>query len=243
MPVVPPVIVSLPRALSKQGAASRSQAQTLILAGVVTVNGRPITNPHHRVDLNRDQLAVAGKLVQPIPYRYLALNKPKGLITTTQDEQGRDTVYRCLGEEANWLAPVGRLDKASEGLLLFTNDTRWAAQLLDPASHLPKVYHVQLDCQLEAVAWKPFLQGVSLGDGTTARIVSAEPLRTGMRRSWWEITLDQGLNRQIRRMAQILGADVVRLVRVAIGPIKLGELAKGQTRELTQQERLALVAH
>ena len=138
--------VSLARALSKLGYCSRTQARTLIRVGRVQVNAAVHRDEETWVDLERDLIEVDGQPVTSKTKIYLMLNKPRGMVTTRFDEEGRETVYECLKKaELPWLAPVGRLDKASEGLLLFTNDTRWAAGILSPETHLDKTYHVQVD--------------------------------------------------------------------------------------------------
>ena len=232
--------VSLARALSKLGYCSRTQAQALILAGRVQVNGTVERNPSLRVDLRRDRIAVDGHLVTAAAKVYLMLNKPRGLVTTTCDERGRETVYRCLSAPSlPWVFPVGRLDKASEGLLLFTNDTRWAAGILDPSTHVEKTYHVQVNC----VAGEHLLQQTREGivdRGERLKAQRARLLRHGTRNSWLEIVLDEGKNRHIRRMLQALDVGVLRLIRVAIGPLELGELKKGEYRHLTEAERDAV---
>lgn len=232
--------VSLARALSKLGVATRTRAVELIEAGRVTVNGSPARAPTQRVDMARDVLALDGQALSAPPRRYLALNKPRGLVTTARDEHGRTTVYHCLHGEDKQLAPVGRLDMASEGLLLFTNDTQWAQRILDPAQHVPKTYHVQVDRRLEAAEIARLCRGIELEPGLTTRPAHVELLRTGGKTCWLEITLHEGLNRQIRRMIESLGAKVLRLVRIRIGPVELGDLAKGATRHLTTQEVAAL---
>ena len=231
------MIVSLPRALSKLGCASRSKALGLIGAGRVAVNGRVVADPGARVCLPRDRIAIDGSAVAPAERRCIALNKPRGLVTTTSDERGRATVYECLRNERDRrLMPVGRLDKASEGLLLFTSDTRWAQHLLDPASQTPKTYHVQVNRVLTDDECQRLQRGVRLDDGTCARPTAVSVLRSGGTTCWLEITLCEGHNREIRRMLETVGAEVLRLVRVAIGPVRLGTLAKGSVRELTQAE-------
>jgi 23S rRNA pseudouridine2605 synthase len=232
--------VSLARALSKLGYCSRSQAAALIGEGRVAVNGAVQQEPSLRVDPDRDQIAVDGRLITAAPKTYLMLNKPRGLVTTRSDEQGRETVYACLDDPAlPWLAPVGRLDQASEGLLLFTNDTRWAARILDPGTHLEKVYHVQVDRVAEPPLLERLVEGVEeAGDVLRAR--RAHRLRHGPRNSWLEIGLDEGKNRHIRRMLGELDVGVLRLIRVAIGPLALGELPKGQFRALTPEELRAI---
>jgi 23S rRNA pseudouridine2605 synthase len=168
------------------------------------------------------------------------LNKPRGLVTTTRDERDRETVYRCLaGSGLPWLAPVGRLDKASEGLLLFTNDPAWAAGITDPRTGPAKRYHVQVDTLPDAALLGALVQGVRV-DGECLAATAARCLRSGARHAWLEIVLDEGRNRQIRRLLAALDVGVLRLVRVAIGRLELGDLPKGQWRVLSAQEIDAL---
>lgn len=231
-------MVGLARALSKLGYSSRSRAEEIVRAGHVSVNGLVQKNPGARVDLNRDVLKVAGQRA-PGHRLYLMLNKPRGLVTTAADERGRETVYSCL-PGLPWLFPVGRLDKASEGLLLFTNDTRWAEDILSPQSHIPKTYHVHIDCLPEDGALSRMLSGIRTGEGETLSVRAVRPLREGSRNSWLEVVLDRGKNRHIRRILEALGIDVLRLVRVAIGPLLLGDLPKGEYRHLSETEKTAL---
>ena len=164
------------------------------------------------------------------------LNKPRGLVTTAQDEQARDTVYRCFeGLDLPWLAPVGRLDKASEGLLLFSNDPQWAAHLTDPTSAIIKRYHVQIDCIPDAQLLDQLRQGV-VDRGEKLGSVSIDLLRTGGRNAWLDIALDEGRNRQIRRLLEAHNINTLRLIRIAIGSVQLGDLAKGQSRALSATE-------
>ncbi|MEW6355003.1 MAG: pseudouridine synthase [Planctomycetota bacterium] len=232
--------VSLARALSKSGYCSRTQAEALIEAGRVRVNGTIQRNPSLRVDMQRDDIAAEGQPVEAKALVYLMLNKPRGLVTTTTDERGRQTVYQCLNDPSlPWVSPVGRLDKASEGLLLFTNDTRWAAQVLAPGSHLEKRYHVQIDRVADEALLRRVRAGiVDAGEELKAKYVCL--LRSGTRNSWLEIVLDEGRNRHIRRMLQCLGVTVLRLVRVAVGPLELGDLKKGEFRRLTAEESNAI---
>ena len=136
-----------------------------------------------------------------------------------------------------WLSPVGRLDKASEGLLLLTNDSEWAARVLAPESHLDKTYHVQIAAIADAALLASIAAGVRTGDGVFLRAKSARILRRGDKNSWLEIVLDEGKNRHIRRMLAQLGVEVLRLLRVAIGPLRLGDLPKGASRPLTDGEK------
>lgn len=230
----------LVRALSKLGLASRGVAAQWIAAGRVRVNGRIVTDPARAVAIERDRIEVDGERAVPMQPVYFMVNKPRGLVTTRADEQGRGTVYACLPPDLQqWLAPVGRLDKASEGLLLFTNDTQWAARLLAPTSHVLKVYHVQIDRIPDAPLLATLQRGVATALGPMAA-QSVRVLRQGHKNAWLEIALDEGKNRQIRRMLEAAGVSVLRLVRVAIGPIQLGALAKGAARTLDASELAAI---
>ena len=231
--------VGLARALSKLGYCSRSQATKLIRAGRVRLNGATRHDPETPVRLERDRIEVDRVPVTAESRIYLMLNKPRGVVTTASDEKGRQTVYSLLREKLPWVGPVGRLDKASEGLLLLTNDSEWAARISDPDSHVDKTYHVQMGAVARETLIDALLSGQQLG-GEVRRAKRAHVLRSGEKNTWLEIVLDEGKNRQIRRMFEHLGIEVLRLVRVAIGPLALGQLAKGQSRALTAEEKFAL---
>lgn len=239
-PAVRPVRHGLARVLSKQGVCSRSEAQRWIDAGRVSVDGRVVRDPEFPILQGRHRIAVDGNVLDTAPRRYLVLNKPRGLVTTTRDEQGRDTVYRCFdGAGLPWLAPVGRLDKASEGLLLFCNDPEWAAAVTDPESGPDKTYHVRIDRRPEPALIDRLVAGIEV-DGEHLRAKHVQLLRMGERNAWLEIVLDEGRNRQIRRLLAGFDIEVIRLVRVAIGPLQLGTLAKGAWRDLDPAEVAAL---
>jgi 23S rRNA pseudouridine2605 synthase len=231
--------VGLARALSKLGFCSRSQAARLIRAGRVRLNGATRRDPETPVHLQRDRIEVNGNALTAESRVYLALNKPRGAITTASDEKGRQTVYSLLDEKLPWIGPVGRLDKASEGLLLLTNDSEWAARISDPRSHLDKTYHVQVGALAGEILAEKLVRGV-LSGGELLRAKQARVLRAGEKNTWLEIVLDEGKNRQIRRMFETLGIEVLRLIRVTIGPLALGTLAKGKSRALTAAEKIAL---
>jgi 23S rRNA pseudouridine2605 synthase len=220
------------RTLSKLGLASRTTATGWVLDGRVAVNGRIVRDPEFPVTQDHDELSVDGAPATGAARLYLALNKPRGLVTTAADERGRQTVYRCFdGAGLPWLAPAGRLDKASEGLLLFSNDPEWAARLTSPDTGPPKTYHVQVAAQPDAALLARLVAGVE-HDGERLAASSAEVLRTGDRNAWLTIVLDEGRNRHIRRLLEAEGVGVLRLVRVAIGGLALGGLGKGQWRWL-----------
>jgi 23S rRNA pseudouridine2605 synthase len=231
--------VGLARALSKLGYCSRAQAVALVRAGRVQLNGATPADPETPVRLGRDRVTVDGRSIAAAEKIYLVMNKPRGVITSASDEKGRATVYSLLPEDLAWLAPVGRLDKASEGLLLFTNDSEWAARVTAPETHLDKTYHVQIS----AIASDALLRSLESGleaEAEHLRAKSAKLLRAGEHNSWIEIVLDEGKNRQVRRMLDHCGIEVLRLVRVAIGPLQLGNLAKGAHRALSTREKAAL---
>ncbi|MES2858418.1 MAG: pseudouridine synthase [Pseudomonadota bacterium] len=230
----------LARVLSKRGVCSRSQAERLVRAGRVKVGGRVVRDPEHPTDLQYASIVLDDAAATEVVPRYLMLNKPRGLLTTTTDERGRDTVYRCLdGAELGWVAPVGRLDKASEGLLLFCNDPQWAARITDPARGPDKTYHVQVDCVPAADLLQRLQDGIDC-DGEELQAKSVVLLRAGAKNAWLEVVLDEGRNRQIRRLLAACDIGVLRLVRVAIGTLGLGDLPKGQWRMLTAEEIAAL---
>jgi len=228
--------IGLARALSKLGYCSRAQAFLSIRAGKIKLNGRICRDGETPVMLGKDSIEVEGRAVTATEKIYLMLNKPRGLVTTTADEKGRDTVYSCLPTGLPYIAPVGRLDKASEGLLLMTNDSEWAARVTDPSSHLPKTYHVQVAARPRAEHMAALRKGIAVKDGEVLRLLSVQELRHGEKNAWLEIVLEEGKNRHIRRMMEALGVEVLRLVRVAIGPLQLGNLAKGEVRRLTHAE-------
>lgn len=226
----------LARALSKLGHCSRSQGFALIRSGQVMLNGRICRDPEQPVVMGRDQVQVQGTALEASKRLYIMLNKPRGLVTTASDEEGRVTVYDCfLGAGLPHLSPVGRLDKASEGLLLFTNDNAWAHGITDPETHLEKNYHVQVARLVDEPLLRRLHEGIVDG-GEKLRMRRVKILRRGEKNTWLDITLDEGRNRHIRRIMEAYDMEVLRLVRVSVGALALGELAKGQWRELADEE-------
>jgi 23S rRNA pseudouridine2605 synthase len=211
----------------------------------VSLNGKIRRDPQAQVSQKHDQIAIDGKAVEAEARLYVMMNKPRGVVTTASDEEGRQTVYDMLNKLAAnrtlpWVAPVGRLDKASEGLLLLTNDSEWGARITAPETHLDKTYHVQVETIADEKFVRSLVQGVKTKDGAVLRAKQARNLRAGQKNCWIEIILDEGKNRQIRRMIEAMGVEVLRLMRVAIGPLQLGELAKGEHRVLTEDEKRLL---
>ena len=229
----------LARAMSKRGLCSRSQAEAAIRAGRVTLDGRVVRDPQTPTSAEAS-IAIDDEAVVSVERRYLMLNKPRGTVTTANDERGRDTVYALFADAGlPWIAPVGRLDKASEGLLLFSNDSEWAARISAPESQIEKTYHVQVDRLPDADLLARIQAGVR-DDGEWLAARSVMELRRGEKNAWLEIVLDEGRNRQIRRLLAAFDISVLRLIRVAIGPLQLGNLAKGQWRDLGDDEIRAL---
>jgi 23S rRNA pseudouridine2605 synthase len=229
----------LARVLSKMGLASRTEAARLIEAGSVHVNGRVIRDPEFPVLMNVDTVSIDGAIAKHAVFHALMLNKPRGMVTTRSDEKQRATVYDCLPGIMPWMSPIGRLDKASEGLLLFCNDPKWASIITDPETGPDKTYHVQINTLPDS----DLIQSMQSGIETDLGFLSAKHialLRCGEKNAWLEITLDEGRNRQIRRLLEAFDIEVLRLIRTAIGGLKLGDLPKGQCRELTESDLLLL---
>jgi 23S rRNA pseudouridine2605 synthase len=234
------------------GYCSRSQAAVLIRAGRVTLNRQTVRDPESPARMPQDRIEVDGSPLNKQPAIYLIMNKPRGVVTTASDEKGRETVYDLLQPGLPWVGPVGRLDKASEGLLLLTNDSEWAAKVTEPASHLDKKYHAQIDCVADDNLLARITRGCAAeGDLVEGSFLERDPsehlrakgarfLRHGDKNSWLEITLDEGKNRQIRHLLEAQDVRVLRLMRVSIGPLELGDLKKGSVRRLTAEEKKAI---
>jgi 23S rRNA pseudouridine2605 synthase len=223
--------VSLARALSKLGAASRSQAERLVQDGRVSVRGVVVLDPSRRVDPDRDDLRIDGEPVARRGVRHVAFHKPEGVVTTRSDERGRRTLLDVLPEDLHALVPVGRLDRDSSGLLLLTSDTRWADAITSPRSHVEKAYEVELDAPLDAGSLARLQSGVEI-DGRATRPCSIRDLGP----SRVEVVLTEGRNRQVRRMMEAAGRRVLRLVRTRIGALELGDLAPGAWRDVDPDE-------
>jgi pseudouridine synthase len=222
---------TLERVLSKAGLGSRTEARSWIGAGRVSVNGRVVRDPDAWIDMERDRVSFDGKPLRREERTYLLLHKPAGYITTYRDPQGRPTIYDLLPDRERYLFPVGRLDLDTSGLLILTNDTQFAERLTNPEYHVPKTYRVTANRLLSDADLNRLRDGMELRDGPT------RPARvTRVSDGVFEITITEGRNRQVRRMVEALDAEVVTLVRIAIGSIRIGDLRSGQTRVLTADE-------
>jgi 23S rRNA pseudouridine2605 synthase len=226
---------TLERCLSKAGLSSRTEARKWIAAGRVRVNGEIVRTPDRWVDLERDRLTLDGKPVRPAKPAYLLLYKPKGYLTTYTDPQNRPTVYDLIGGAGTWVSPVGRLDLDTSGLLIMTNDTRFAERLTNPNYKIPKTYQLKCADLLSEEQIETLRRGVQLSDGPT-RPAIVERLRDSGKYSHLQITITEGRNRQVRRMIEAAGSKALKLVRIAIGPVAIGNLPIGKWRRLTGAE-------
>ena len=230
---------TLDRVLSKAGLGSRTEARSWIGAGRVSVNGRKIQTPDHWVDLDRDKVSLDGKPIHQQEKIHLLLYKPKGYLTTYKDPEGRPTVYDLIPDLGAWVFPVGRLDLESSGLLILTNDTDLAERLTNPDFKAPKTYLVKSAAVLSGEHLESLRRGVELNDGPT-RPAIVRRIRYSGKHSFIEITISEGRNRQVRRMLEAVDNKVLKLVRTAIGPLRIGDLVIGKYRPLTAEE-LALL--
>jgi 23S rRNA pseudouridine2605 synthase len=234
--------LSLARALSKFGVCSRSVAEQWIGAGRVTVNGAVVLDPRRRLNPRWHTVEVDGVRVGDDTERVVvALNKPAGYITTRVDPAGRPTVYELIEDLGDWVFPVGRLDRDSTGLLLMTNDHVLGQRLTDPDEHVPKTYHARVSGTPPPEVLQVLREGVLLGDGTLTQPAGVRTLGTGRDgNAWVEVILEEGKNRQVRRMLASVGHEVLELTRVRIGTLELGDLGPGAWRRLSADEVAAL---
>jgi pseudouridine synthase len=231
---------TLDRVISKAGFGSRTEARSWIGGGRVRVNGKLIRTPDHWVDLEGDRVTLDGRLVAARRKIYLLLYKPKGCITTCKDPQGRPTVYDLIPNVEEWVFPVGRLDQDTSGLLILTNDTQFAERMTNPEYKVPKTYLVKTSARLAGEDLDRLRCGVTLSDGPT-RPAEVVHLRNSGDKTFFEITITEGRNRQVRRMVEALGGKVLKLVRTAIGPLQIAKLEIGKYRVLTPAEVIELV--
>jgi 23S rRNA pseudouridine2605 synthase len=206
----------------------------------VRVNGRVVQNPDHWIDLGRDRVTLDGQPLRAAAKTYLLLYKPTGYLTTSRDPEGRPTVYNLVQGAGTWLSPVGRLDLDTSGLLLLTNDTDFAERVTNPEHKVTKTYQVKTATRLSDEQIERLRRGVELSDGPTLPAIVTR-LRDSVKHSFLELTISEGRNRQVRRMIEAIDSKVLKLVRTAIGPIRIGDLPIGKWRALTGQE-VALLA-
>lgn len=225
--------VALERALSKLGAASRADARRLVRDGEVTVNGAVVRDPLAAVSPERDEIRVRGRRAARRMWRTLAFHKPRGTVTTRRDPEGRRTVFDVLGDEAEGLIAVGRLDFATSGLLLLTNDTRLAERLTNPSTGVRRSYIVTVR---GAVTDESCARLEAGADDLRAERVTIR--KRSRRETHLAVDLTEGKNREIRRLFKAIGHEVTRLLRVSFGPIALGTLKPGEWRELGRDEVL-----
>jgi pseudouridine synthase len=226
---------TLDRVISKAGLGSRTEARSWIGGGRVRVNGKLIQTPDHWVDLARDRVTLDGKPVVEGKKIYMLLYKPKGYLTTYKDPKGRPTVYDLIAGVEQWVFPVGRLDQDTSGLLILTNDTQFAERMTNPEYKVPKTYLVKSSTRVSEEALDQLRSGVILTDGPT-RPAGVVRLRDSGDKTFFEITISEGRNRQVRRMVEAIDSKVLKLVRTAIGPLQIAKLEIGKYRMLTPAE-------
>jgi pseudouridine synthase len=238
-PESPRPLKTLERVFSKAGLGSRTDARSWIGARRVRVNGKIVENPDHWVDLVRDTVTLDGKPLRAPSKTYILLYKPTGYLTTWRDPEGRPTVYDLASDAGTWLSPVGRLDLDSSGLLILTNDTDFAERVTNPNRKLPKTYLVKASTLLSEEQLDSLRRGPMLNDGPTRPAIVTR-VRDSAKYTFLEIVVTEGRNRQVRRMIEAIGSKVLKLVRVAIGPVRIGELEIGKWRRLSDEEIRAL---
>jgi len=227
--------VSLERALSKLGLASRSQAHALIRDGHVSVDGRLVRNPAARIVPERAAIAIDGTVQTKSAAVTIVLHKPRGYVTTRSDPEGRKTVYDLITDLPERVVPVGRLDLATSGVLLLTNDTQFGNWLTDPESAVPRVYLVTVEGRATPEAAVRLVEGID-DAGERLRASSVVVRKASTRESHLVVTLEQGKNREVRRLLAAIGHPVTQLRRVRFGGIELGTMTPGQWRRLSDQE-------
>ena len=228
--------------LAQAGVAARRKCEQLMAEGRVAVNGRTMRDPGTTIDPVHDKVAFDGRRVAPETQHYLLLHKPRGYVTTVSDPQGRPTVLSLLGDNHPRVFPVGRLDFNTDGVLLLTNDGDLANHLMHPRYGVAKTYHAKLQEELSPAALAQMAAGVRLEDGTKTHPATVRVLESEGKHPWIEITIKEGKNRQVHRMAEAVGNSVVKLSRVRYGPLTVEDLRPGRWRPLTARELGALRA-
>lgn len=227
---------TLDRILSKAGIASRTTTREWILQGRVKVNGKVVRDPDRWIEAGRDVVHFDGRRVREEKKVYLALNKPAGVVTSFGDNRNRPTVYDCLNNFDRWVFPIGRLDMDTSGLLLLTNDTDYGERLLQPESKVPKTYYGKVAGAVSIDEYFRLAYGLDIGRGESSGPAIVREIRTTDKYTWFELTISEGKNRQVRRMFEALDHAMLKLVRIRIGGLSLGELPVGQYRVLSREE-------
>jgi 23S rRNA pseudouridine2605 synthase len=228
--------------LARAGVAARRKCEELIARGQVRVNGRVVTEMGTKVDPARDEVSVDGRAVRPEEQVHLVLHKPRGYVTTAHDPEGRPTVLDLVSSGGARLFPVGRLDFATDGVLVLTNDGELAHALMHPSRGVPKTYHAKLQGAVPPTALDRLRRGVRLDDGEVTHPADVRLLESQSKHTWLELTIKEGRNRQIHRMGDAIGHPVVKLTRVRYGTLTVEDLAPGKWRPLRRQELEALRA-
>jgi 23S rRNA pseudouridine2605 synthase len=225
--------ITLDRILSRAGIASRSTTREWISNGRVKVNGRIVRDPDHWILTGKDTVHFDGRPLRAEKKLYIALNKPTGVVTSHGDSRKRPTVYDYLKKLDRWVFPVGRLDMDTSGLLVLTNDTEFGDRLLSPDSKIPKTYYVKVSGSLEMNHYFDLAYGLNIGRGERSGLARIQEVRRTDKYTWFELTITEGKNRQVRRMCEAIDRPVLKLVRIRIGSFALGALPVGEFATLT----------
>jgi pseudouridine synthase len=234
--------VTLDRVLSRAGIASRATTREWIAEGRVKINGRVVRNPDHWVETEKDRVQIDGRPVRSEKRVYVAFNKPTGVVTSHGDKDNRPTVYDHLKKLDRWVFPVGRLDMDTSGLLILTNDTAFGDRLVSPSSKIPKTYYVKVSGGIEVQHYFDLAYGLDIGRGESTGPAAVREVRRTEKYSWFELTITEGKNRQVRRMCEAIDRPVLKLVRVSIGRYLLGVLPVGEFVVLTPADLRKLLA-
>ncbi len=230
---------TLDRVLSKAGIASRTTTREWIQQGRVKVNGRVIRNPDHWVESANDTVHLDGLKIREEKKIYVALNKPTGVVTSFGDNRSRPTVYDYLNKLDRWVFPVGRLDMDTSGLLILTNDTEYGEALLQPESKVPKTYYGKVSGVVTSDEYFKLACGLDIGRGETTAPAVIREVRATEKYTWFELTISEGKNRQVRRMFEAIGHAMLKLVRIRIGDLSLQDIPVGTFKILTRKEALS----
>src|SRR4026208_2166434 len=241
-PAVTKPRVTLDRVLSRAGIASRATTKAWIAEGRVKVNGKVVRNPDHWVESGKDRVHFDGRPIRSEKRLYIALNKPTGVVTSHCDKRDRPTVYDYLKKLDRWVFPVGRLDMDTSGLLILTNDTEFGDRLLSPASKIPKTYYVKVSGSIDLEQYFTLAFGMDIGRGEVSGLALVREVRRSEKYTWFELTIREGKNRQVRRMCEAIRRPVLKLVRVSIGSYSLGALPVGDFVSLGPSDLKKLLA-